>query len=37
MVVTYGPAGKLLYVVKDPSGNTLLSYNVTGPMGSGGT
>jgi hypothetical protein len=37
MVVTYGPAGKLYYVVKDLSGNKLLSYNVTGAMGFGGT
>jgi hypothetical protein len=37
MVVTYGPKGKLYYVVKDPSGKELLSYNVTGAMGFDGT
>ncbi|KDQ56274.1 hypothetical protein JAAARDRAFT_307218 [Jaapia argillacea MUCL 33604] len=37
MAITYGPSGKINYVVKDDSGNTLLSYQATGSMGTGGT
>jgi len=38
MTVTYGPNGKLHYVVSDAgSGDTLLSYSVTGAMGKSGS
>ncbi|KAJ6599449.1 hypothetical protein B0H10DRAFT_2084599 [Mycena sp. CBHHK59/15] len=32
----FGPSGKLSHTIKDDSGNTILSYSVTGSMGAGG-
>jgi hypothetical protein len=38
LVVTFGPNGKLSYIVSDPqTKKVLLTYNVTGYMGSGGS